>query len=225
MPALPSVANVIRSGFRFGQPAGEALGKVALHFAFTGGPPSPANLVSIANDFMAATSTHLAPLMASEISWQDVTNTDLTSPTSAVGISTHATVPGTRGSGDNPSPLCVYTNYDLSRRYRGGHPKSFWPFGVASDQGSFNDWSSSLITAVDAAVPAFIAECLASTHGGVALTDWVMVSYFHGATPFTEPSGRVRMINTLRATPLVDSLTYGFAQSVYGVQRRRRGKV
>lgn len=225
MPALPSVANIIRSGFLFGQPAGEALGKVALHFAFTGGPPSAAQLIDIGNQFMNATDAHLKSLTPNAIHWQSATLTDLTSSTSATGESTHASIAGTRGASSVATPLCVMTNYLVSRRYRGGHPKSFWPFGVVGDLGDYNHWDNTLIADVDAGVPAFITACLAASSGGVAISDWVQVSYFHGFTPFTEPSGRVRNIPNVRATPLVDPLAYAFASSIFGVQKRRRGKV
>jgi hypothetical protein len=219
------VANIIKSGWNFGLPAGEAIARVGLHFAFTGGPPTTAELIDIANDFMTAYDTHGKSLTASEVVLDSVDLTDLTSPTSAVGESTHSTIAGTRGDSDNPSPLCATTIYGVSRRFRGGHPKSYWPFGVSGDLGSYNRWSSGFITAVDAGVQALITECLTSTHGGVAITDWVCVSYYEGFDNFTEPSGRARVIPRLRATPVVDSMFYKYLMPEYGVQRRRRGKV
>lgn len=225
MPALPSVPNALKAGFAFGLPAGEFIAKVALHFLYTGGPPDVAAAVAIANTFMDAFDTDGKGLMANELQLNDVTITDLSSPTGAVGISTHGVIAGTRGSSDIPSPLCATTTYKVSRRYRGGHPKSYWPFGVNGDLATFNTWGSTFISDVDTDIPAMITACLAASSGGTSLSDWVQISYFHGATPFTEPSGRVRMINTLRATPVVDPLTYGGLMNQFGVQKRRRGAV
>jgi len=225
MPALPSVPTVIRAGYRFGQSAGEALGKVALHYAFTGGPPSVSDLIAMANTMQTAVGSHLAPLTPSSITWEDVELTDLTSSTSADGTSTGSTHVGSRSGNTPPLSVCCMTRYQISRRYRGGHPRTYWPIGTEADFGTILDWSSSFITAVDAGIPALITACLAATSGSTSLTDLVNVSYFHGSTPFTEPSGRVRNIATLRTTPVVDVISYGFAQSFYASQRKRRGKV
>lgn len=225
MPALPSVPNALKAGFIFGQSAGEALGKVALHFAYTGGTPDVAAVAAIATAMQASLGTHVAPLTPSSIDWSATEVTDLSSPTGASSFDHDTAHPGTRSGNTPPLSVCVLTLYDIARRYRGGHPRSYWPLGTEADFGTILNWSGSFITAVDAGISAHINACLAATGGTTSLTNLINISYFHGSVPFTEPSGRVRNIAQLRATPVVDVISYKFARDFYASQRKRRGKV
>ena len=225
MPALPSIPNIIRAGFRFGNDSTTQIAGVALHYAYTGGPPVVSDVAAVALALKGAFGTHVAPQMSHHYGLDEVVVTDLSSPTGATAGDGTATVPGTLSGSTLQAGTSLVAHYDISRRYRGGHPKSFWPLGDEDQLGTIADWNSTFVSNVSAALAAFETAALLISSGTTSLAHQVNVSYFHGSTPFTLPGGRVRNIPTLRTTPLVDQITFGFAAPYIGSQRRRRGKV
>ena len=225
MPALPSIPNIIRAGFRFGNNTTTQIAGVALHYAYTGGPPGVSDVAGVALDLKNAFGTHVASQLSHDYGLDEVVVTDLSSPTGATAGDGTATVNGTLSGSTLQAGTCALAHYDITRRYRGGHPKSFWPLGDEDQLATIAQWNSTFVTNVSAALAAFEAAALAISVGGSSLSHQVNVSYFHGSTPFTLPGGRVRNIPTLRGTPLVDQITFGFVNPIIGSQRRRRGKV
>lgn len=67
-----------------------------------------------------------------DVSLIEVTATDLTSDSSPQASSS-ASVPGTASGGLLPAQTCVLLNHQISRRYRGGKPRHYLPWGVEDD--------------------------------------------------------------------------------------------
>jgi hypothetical protein len=112
--------------------------------------------------------------------------------------------------------------YGIARRYRGGKPRSYFPFGVAGDYATDATWSGSLVTAVNSGVTAFYAAIAALSIGAMGTLAHVNLSYYKGFTNVTNPSGRERAVPTYRSSALLDTVTGYSAKTVMGSQKRRR---
>lgn len=224
MPALPAAPSVIRIQFEY-VTVGSLRAGNRIYFRYSGGPPSPANLNTLSTDVSTAFGTDLASLMVVGYALTDVVCTDLTSDTSAEG-SWSGSVEGTRsGSGGDASVNdAVNHAFQIARRYRGGKPKTFWPFGVASDYVNPATWDNAFVAAVAAGWTSFEAALLALTGIGCTLTAHVNVSYYSGFAVSTNPvTGRARNIPTPRVgDAVVDTITGNVVKAEIGSQRRRR---
>lgn len=224
MPALPPAPNVIKIEFEY-SPGGTLRAGNRIYMAYTGGPPTAANLNTLSSDVSTLFGTDLASLLNEAYGLSEVQCTDLTSDSAAQGLWT-GNVPGTRSNGGVNIPIstCVLQNFVIARRYRGGKPKTYWPFGVDSDLTSSAAWSTDLQTAVAAGWTSFLAALIAETGIGCTLTDHVNVSYYSGFASVENPvTHRWRNIPTPRVgDAVVDIITGNAVRLEIGSQRRRR---
>jgi hypothetical protein len=117
--------------------------------------------------------------------------------------------------------------HQIARRYRGGKPKSFFPWGVVTDFSSPQLWTSAFANSATGDYATFIAAVRAIAAGSTTLSNYVNVSYFSGSTVVINPvTGRARNVPTLRTGgPVVDSIVASTANTRIGSQRRRIRKV
>src|ERR1700688_1626092 len=131
MPTPPLVPGVLRVIWK--QTVGADVDVVTrLYFSYTGTAPSDATCLLLAEQFWLAWSNDLAPLAATAVVLESVDVIDLTSDTSGSAVYA-ASVAGTRSGGVLPGGVAPLVNYNIARRYRGGKPRSYWPFGVGGD--------------------------------------------------------------------------------------------
>lgn len=129
---------------------------------------------------------------------------------------------GTRGTALLPPAASAVVRHQIGRHYRGGHPRSYLPLGVSGDVALTGLWSDAFVTAVDTAWGAWINDLVSgSPYGALSIGGIVNLSYYHGFTPFTKPSGRVVNRPTLRPAPLVDVIVGHTTAKNIGSQRRR----
>lgn len=193
-----------------------------LHFSYGGTAPASSDLAVIAGGFETAFSSHLASLMAANNELKQVVLQDLGSSSPGVGISSTPVV-GTRSGPDIPAGSAVLIGFEIKRKFRGGKPRVYLPFGVANDIVGAGGWDSTFVNSVTSSWSAFITAVLALTSGPTSLTAQVNVSYYRGySSPVTLPSGRVKQHAAINpAGPIVDAiLGFGVASQV-GSQRRR----
>jgi hypothetical protein len=223
MPALPDAPNVIRIALDFTLQTSHGGGS-RFYVQYTGGPPTDANLNTLATDVSTAWSTDMASLHVAGIVLTDITCTDLTSPTSAEGTWT-GSVPGTL-SGDNmPIDIAANLHSVIARRYRGGRPKIFLPLGSQASLNTGDDtWTSGFITDVNTGWVAFKTALFALTGIGCTLTEHVNVSYYEGFASVQNPvTKRWRNIPTPRTgDAVIDTITSTVCQPLVSQQRRRR---
>lgn len=223
MPALPAVPGVLRVRILWDMLGKEAQGS-RFFVAFTGGPSTVANLTALGGLYNAAAASDLVNLMSNDVAYKGVIIEDLTTSSSAVA-EVDTTVTGTRGSAAVPPQSCVVTSFEIARRYRGGRPRLYWPFGVAGDMLNTGLWDSTLVSATTTGVTAFFNAGLGVTEGSITTDTNVNVSYYEGFTVVTNPiTGRSRNVPKLRATPDVDAYGTFVTRNYVGSQRRRRLK-
>lgn len=221
MPALPSVPNVIRVDL-FSQVSEDVHALDRFFLSYTSGPSTPTGMTAFAASVVTAWGTHLAPLACSTtVQLLEVIATDLSSPSGAVGIDT-STVVGTRSGTPLEATTCAVVKFDVARRYRGGHPRNYQPFGVEADLAGQQNWASAFISSVETGWTAFATEVIGAGASPATLVNQVNVSYYEGFTVITNPiTHRARNVPTVRATPVVDNVTGISMNPRPGTQRRR----
>lgn len=222
MPALPPVPGVLRVDFNLAI-GGLATALVRTHWAYVGGPPSAADCVSIANSIQAAYAAHILPHSTQQGGIESVTVVDLNTLTGAQGTSTTGFQVGAGGTGQISRGTSVLLNYHVARRYRGGKPRSYWPWGAASDINALGDWGNPSPANWLAGYTAFASAVAAVTAGTTNVGTQRNVSYFSGYTlgP-AQPGGFRKKQLALRAGgPLQEPITGVTVAFKPGTQRRR----
>jgi hypothetical protein len=220
MPALPPVPNVVKIAFIHSD-ASDLDVVTRLYFEYTGTAPNDSALNTFATACATAWNTDLASLFNPDVTLTEVTVEDLTSPTAAVGTwsGTHA---GTATGTPLPAGTAALVNYSISRRYRGGKPRSYWCMGNTGHINTAQTWTSSFISGFATDYAAFLAAIIAGAWSGATLTSQVNVSYYSGFASVQNPvTLRWKNLATPRATPLVDLVTGFSLNHKFGSQRRR----
>lgn len=226
MPALPPVPDVIK--VEFGFTVGDDLSAVVIqHTGYSGGPPSASVLNTMCGDCRTAIHTQMAELMNSAVTLASIKMTDIASDTGNVGEETDA-VGGSLSANPLSGGTACLVSFPIGRRYRGGKPRSYWPFG---DSGTLLDpqhWTSDFVSGVSTFTAALQSFYEGETSGGTTLTEQVAVSYYEPPNiVITNPTtGRAKTTSTRRTAPLVDIIANSFVVSpVLASQRRRVRKV
>jgi hypothetical protein len=146
---------------------------------------------------------------------------DLSTATGGVGEHFQATA-GTSSSGIPTAATCTLINYVIARRYRGGKPRSYFPFGGPGDQATRQTWSATYTTSVTSLLSTYFNSVINQTAGSTTITAHVNVSYYSGFTVVTNPiTGRAKNVSKVRTTPLVDNIQSWSVQVHPSSQRRR----
>lgn len=220
MPPLPAVPNVLRLQVKhtYGLDL-DAL--CTFHLAYTGTAPTSANLNTMCTAVATSWGTNMKPLASANVTLTGITIEDLTTSSSGVGTAAPS-IQGTRTGTSLPAQTCFLINFQVSRRYRGGKPRIYMPLGTNTDVSSAQQWSGTFVTAVQTGWAAWLAGIIAAAPSGTTIGGLVNVSYYEGFTVVTNPvTGRSRNINTLRATPLVDTIVATAYSARFATQRRR----
>lgn len=218
MPPLPAVPNVLRADFQW-KIGGDTDAATKLCFRYSGGPPNPTDATNFAA-LMWSDMSSLMGLCVASVSLEGVKVTDLSSSSGALGIHTE-TAAGSRTGDEGPGSLCLLANYLITRRYRGGKPRSYWPFGVAQDLSTQQTWDATLLNAVSTSLAGLFSAIIGQNEGTTTITDHVNVSYYEGFHVITTPSGRMKNVSNVRAVPVVDTIV-SFGLSARPASQRRR---
>lgn len=219
MPALPPAPKTLRVTLKWH--LGEDLTAINRFFLrYTGGPPSAADCVTLATAVHVSAVTNLIPLLQTASKLEEVDVQDLDTLSGAFG--THiAEVAGTR-AGELPADAAVLMNMHLPRRYRGGKPRTYWPFGVAGDLADPQTWSAGALAAFQTGIFAFFGAVAAMTAGTTVTTGWRNVSYYQSFTLVVNPiTGRGKNVSKPRLAPVIDEVITATINTHVASQRRR----
>lgn len=219
MPALPDVNNVIRIDYGF--TIGEDTTARCREFWQFGGTPSSADLLTLATTIADDWSTAGMPaLYPASTSLTSVTITNLTSPTA--GQATFATNKvGTASGGILPANVALLESLKVARRYRGGHPRNYWPFGADTALADDQKWTSVFVASCTAALLAWRNDWTTDLPASISSVQQVNVSFYSGFTVFTGPTGRMRNISKPRTNAVVDLIVSTVVQIGIAAIRRR----
>jgi hypothetical protein len=216
---LPVVPNALKLQLHYTN--GSYTWSNGIHFVYTAGPYGGSQLSGLASTIAAAWNTDMAPQVDPVTALTSVVVTDLSSKSGGVGVWTGSN-PGTHAGTPLPDSACVLYNWPLSRRYRGGKPRTYFPGGVqAVMNADGRTWTAAFVTAFNQGVSNLLSAIETNPNAVTGLQP-CNISYYEGFTVVTHPvSGRASNLPTLRTTPLVDISGVGSAQALIGSQRRR----
>lgn len=200
-----------------------AVGEASTRFylSYSGSAPSGANCTTLAGDIATAWGTDIAPGCHTGIVLNEVDVLDIATNTGKSGQAIVSTAGEASGT-SLPYQCCMNVEYGVARRYRGGKPRGYWPFGTEAQLATQVAWMSSFLTTVATDVGNFFTAIEALSVGSMGTLAHVNLSYYQGFTNHTNTSGRERAVPTYRATALHDVVTGYFPKAIIGSQRRRR---
>jgi hypothetical protein len=215
------VPNTLRIDLRHTEEADPGLAN-RYFMGYTGTAPSDGDLVTYAGSIAAEWNTYLASLAVPEVALVEVVVTDLTSASSARGVWNGSHV-GTRSGGVLPINACLLLNFKIGRRYRGGKPRIYAPWGSTTDLLTVETWTTSFLGVCNGGWSNFITNTSGVLAGGTSVAGQQNVSYYAGVEPpITLPSGRVKQASKVRPGPIApDPITSFAANQLIGSQRRR----
>lgn len=222
MAPLKPVPNVLRIRLLF-TIGGKPNQGIRFFSRWSGSTPSASSLTTLCGQIAVAAVTHLIPLIHPSTSLTEVIIEDLTSSTAATGSASGVNA-GTRTGAQLPADVAFVSSYEIARRYRGGHPRSYLPFGVDTDLTTSQLWKLTAVTDFVAGLEAFFATVGTSSAGGTTIGAHVAISYFKGFTIRTRVPYRPQVLNTPRTTPLVTDVTSIAGRRGVGSFRKRRFK-
>ena len=220
--SLPAAGNVVKVtlDWAFGNPDNVTS---SFHMSYSGVGTDPADLTVIAVGVANAYDANLKSLCSTGITFDEVTVIDCSQSPGFAGSDT-ASVAGTRGGSIPTEATAVNLKLNIARRYRGGKPKMYLPFGVTSDLSNPAVWDSALLEAVDTQWAAFITALKAISGAALTLQEQVGVSYYEGYTErVNATTGRPYYVAKPRDVPIIDPILSAQAQGRIAQQRRRRG--
>lgn len=193
-------------------------------FNSVAGPSTAQMATSAANIRAAMAAEGWASLLSNNRIYKQIVVHDLKNPSTVDG--THSVdLDGTRTGAELDQSAAVACSFDPDRRYRGGRPKSFAPWGVAGDLTNSQQWGSSFLASCEAAWTNLLIELAATDSGGAGID--ALACIFRTGPPYTVISNpgntRSHSIGTQLDPPLVVGSLGVTAMPRVGSQRRRLG--
>lgn len=222
MPPLPAVPNVLKHTDSYLLGSATRSADTIMHWTYSGSAPSAANCASLAAAWQTEYAAQLKFLMNDNNALETTTFLDLASNTGHQGQSS-SPVTGTLTGAVLPASVCVVVQHQIARRYRGGKPRTYFPWGDGGKQNGVDSWAGSFITLITTNFAAAVAAFVGSVAGATTITALASVSYYQGFTVVTSPTtGRSRNVPKLRSGgPVVDAVVNNVPNTKYGTQRRR----
>lgn len=206
MVQLPPVPQVLK--VQFAGALGSYKWMNIMHLRYSGAAPTAQQLDALNQQLGTAWATNLASLAFTGNILTEVITTDLTSNLSAQQQTT-MNHPGTRTGSQFTAQVAMVGSWNAPLRYRGGHFRNYFPFGVQLDLQTIATWQTQFTTDAAAGLNAFRNQVNALTLGSGTVT-MVGVSYFTG--------------HALRPAPLVVNISSASVHGRVDTQRRRLGK-
>lgn len=134
------------------------------HLQYTGAPPTPTQLNTLAGGVLNAWSTNFSPLVNTGVALANCLVTDLTSVSSGQGTATGTTAGSRAGTAlSNAQAACI--SWKVNMRWRGGHARTYIPATVSSDITNGRLFTDTYVTAMTTAASTFLTAMNALTSG------------------------------------------------------------
>jgi hypothetical protein len=219
VPALPDVPGVLRCQIQWTD-AGDVGVFSTVFLSYTGSEPDASDCSNIATAIANAFGAEKA-YWGSNVTLTGVKVTDLTSATAGQGEAS-ADFQGTNDSGSLAGGTALVVSYEIARRYRGGKPRNYFPWGTVGALATAQTWGSDYVASWATAIATIFSTIIGTEEGGTTISNHVNVSYYSGFTVVNPGGGkRARNVPTLRETPVVDTITARNVLARPGSQRRR----
>lgn len=220
MPALPAANKVVRVAIEARLNARPVVNVVHVKYDGAGAGASDFDTLvagvgqNFADIFKDAQSADLVYVQA--------VGTDLTSDT-ALQATLPLTGSGTHAGGAAPASMACCISWHIARRYRGGKPRTYLgglPISAIDTEDTFSAAFIALVRSDAVDYSGTIDGLTPGVYGSLSLGS---VSYYHGFTNVTLPSGRQTSRPTPRGVPIFDRFTGSTVDARIDSQRRRLG--
>lgn len=126
---------------------------------------SAANMQSLCNAARTSYGAHLAKHGGNLTNLDTVTGVDIGASIPASAQAT-GSIPGTGAGGNlaNSSMSAVMRNH-INARYKGGHPRSYWPLGTTTDTANEYSWTNTFLTVFASDMVLFVSDIVAALPG------------------------------------------------------------
>lgn len=166
MPPLQPAAHILRVRLA-GSISAVSPWNVILHWNYTGPQPPSTTINALCSLFAAAWNTHLAPVHHTTVTLTTVEAVDLTAPDAAFGsaiVSHSGLLTGT----PLPASVAVCVSWKVNYRWRGGHPRSYFPAGTTASTTNQRTWTALAVQNFETAVNGWFGAMNAATSGAVS---------------------------------------------------------
>lgn len=206
MPALPSPGPVVKAALQF--TLGSSTNNlVILHYRYSGGRPQAIDLNSMATTFGVAYSTALLALWPAQWSAVGAICTDMQGNDGLQGSATFSKI-GTGVAAAPPASACCLQNFHINARYRGGHPRAYWPGMMVQAMTDSQHWATTSMSTYNTEISKVCVAPVGQSFGTFVCGNQCVVSYYTN--------------KALRPTPLVlDVQSRTMGNNIVGTQRRR----
>lgn len=221
MPALPNIPQTLRISCS-GTVDGIDAWLSRFHVLYAGTAPTDAQATTFATAVATAWNAQVASVVATTDALTGVEVTDLSSPIAAQGFWVGSHAGGVTGT-TLPGDTALLASYEITRRYRGGHPRGYWRAGVAANLADSGHWSGAFVTAAQSAMTAFFTAVSGAGWSGAGAITHCSVSYYKGFEVIINPvTGRARNVPKVKSAPDVDVVVGVVVRPAVGSQRRRQ---
>lgn len=207
MVALPVAPNCLR--FRITGKINTASIAHIMHAQFAGGTPSVTDANAIALLLRNAFNTRFGGLLPTTVTYSLFEVADLSTITGAVGNNTTPVTGTVSALAGMLNSSCAVVSWKVGVRYRGGHARTYFPYGSSINPTGGNAINSTYQANLKTAAGGFITDVNAFTSGTVTMS-FAVVSYFHG--------------KVMRPTGIPFLITAADVHGRIDTQRRRLGK-
>jgi hypothetical protein len=192
-----------------------------IHFRMSGVALQQSDINAMASSVATSMETHLTGVTLPQVVFNGATCIDLSSPT-GVQATQSTSQAGTMPAGEQAASVCVLVNHAIPVRYRGGHPRTYLPWGSSAQLASPNAWLGSFVSTCQTAWNGFIGSLKGQTFtSGAELVTNCSVAMYSGSTWHQKPNGDWEEIPTPRGTPVLYDIGSSSVSPVPGTQRRR----
>lgn len=224
VPALPPISKVIQFKL-FTNDNGNTNVQNVLYFSYSGSLAAT-DLQTLCNNMVSAWVTNMLPKLVNTNHILGVTGNDLSSVTAPKSASTGVVSAGTVTPPAITSGAAFVIGHDTSRKYKGGHSRTYITGLPTSDLADGNTWSAAaqtaILTAWNAFITAFTQTLVPAAVG--ALTQVVAHRYGRTAgSPVLALGSKSPSVPL--TTPFADPVTASIANPQVGSQRRRNQQV
>lgn len=219
MTPLPPAGDVLRIVWRWNDASDVDVFNTQ-YWSYNGDHPDASDCTSIANQALAAMGD-MFPLWTAQVQLTGCEVTDLSSASGFQGTASVNT-PGTNTGGILAGGTCFVMGFALTRRYRGGKPRQYFPWGATTNLSGRQSWSTDFIAQVTTNYTNFVNAMNVIVGGGTTIANHVNVSYYSGNDAIIDPiTGRAKNRPVRRTTPEVDVISGFLPRVTPGSQRRR----
>jgi hypothetical protein len=220
MPPLTPLANLMKMQFKFS--IGSDLNAlVSTHWLLNASNVPQADLQAIAAHANVQITPNWGAVMAPGVVLTEVICQDMSNTQGAIGTSSTSQAGGLTGS-PTDAAMCVLINHVTNYHYRGGHGRSYMPWGNGSVLATANSWTSSFQTLCGSTWSSFKTNMIGfAAPGGTSVSSFGIVSYFDtGTWKPTHLGGYIRVPNPRNPPIFMPSATSSVALAP-ATQRRR----